>query len=1167
MKNEPIRNVLLYIFNTHHLKMKLTLTLFLFALIQMNASTSYGQNNRVSVAVSGVPLTQVFQLIEDQTDYHFFYNSNEIDVRGKMALSLVDEPLIDALQDLFRNSNISFQILGNQIVLKKQNKSEVTEEVSIAEVQKTVTGTITDKTGMPLAGVTVLIEGTNKGTVTNFDGEYSIVLEDDQNVLVFSSLGYKTIRFEVGDNSIVSLVMQEDLSQLDEVVLIGYGEQKREDVTGAVSSVKTEEVVQSAIGNIGFDRALGGLVQGVQVSQGSGRPGSPVRLNIRGITSPLSSNGTGLNQPLYVINGVPFNMDAVAGANPLLTLNPSDIESFEILKDAAATSIYGSRGANGVIIIETKRGKRGQKATVNFSTSTTLAKPINTVKVLNAAQYRGFYDQLVRNSVDAINNGQLDPFFVFDLQNVGNVELDYDTFMASYDGLREDYFGNADTDWNKLVYRNVAVTEQANFSINGGGNNSNYSLSLAAINQEGLTVKDKLKQYTLSTSLDADVNDYVKVGGSVNVSHVEAISGEDSGIGQYTVNTSIARARPDLPAYDEFGKLMGQPDYTYGFETLEPNPLMRLQNRNNNKTYNFIGNTYLEVEPLHKLKVKADVNAALFHNNHSIFQPKITQTDFIVFPNDSYLDESTATVSNVTTNLTANYDFGISDHHFNIMVGGAWDRTNYDTASQFFAGFPDDEILINASSAESVLGYTHDRLETGLNSLFSRLTYKYKNRYNATLNFRSDASSKFGPGNKRANFPSLSLGWNINNESFLAQSEKVNNLKLRASAGRVGSTNVGDYFYLQFFQTTASDIYNGASAIVPSDNFPNENIGWETTEEINLGLDFAFFNSRLRGSVDAYSRKTKDALAKSPLPLELGPRIYFSNLMDVSNKGVEVSIGGDIIKTEDFLWSANVNWAFNRNKLDKLKGTSIDPFLLDYFVEGQPVGTIKGYKVVKIFQDQAEVDALNDAAPNGVYDQFATGAGDYMYEDINGDGEITSEDRTIIGNVQPDYFGGISNTFKYKAFSLTALLQYSVGAEATWDPIAMGTFNAIGENKYSEYALNTWTPENPDARYARAVYFDPAGSGRMSDRYLFDTSYLRLKSLQLSYDFDSYLMDKLGMKSAKIMLTASNLITWTKWPGIDPETLSERGSITDQVSSEDPYPLSKSFSIGLQFQF
>lgn len=1167
MKKQRIENVLSYILNQSHLKMKITLFFLCFSLLQVNAFSSYSQNQKVTLKEKDVSLAQIFQQIEYQTELHFFYNSNELNLGEKVSLNTKNTEIIDVLAQLFRNKSMSYQIFGNQIVLKKLETKLVTSNTESKVQQRDIEGTVTDSKGMPLAGVTVVIEGTQKGAVTNFNGVYKIALAQENQVLVFSSLAYKTERIVVGDRKVIDVIMKDDFSQLDEVVLIGYGEQKRENVTGAVSTIKPDAIVQAATGSIGFDRALGGLVKGVQVSQGSGRPGSPVRLNIRGITSPLSSIG-GSNQPLYVIDGIPFNIDGLQGVNPLLTLNPADIETFDVLKDAAATSIYGSRGANGVILINTKKGKRNQAPSVNLSYTTTLAQPINTVKVLNAKQYRGFYDTLLSNSVNAINAEQLDVFFAFDLENIGNIDIDFDTYSASYDGLRDDYFGKANTDWNKEVFRSLAVTKQANVSLNGGSSKSNYAFGVSFIDQDGLTLKDGLKQYTLSSSLGTDINDYVKIGGSVNLSHTESNSGEDNLFGQYTINTSIARARPDLPARDENGKLLGQSDFTYGsFETLEPNPLMRLLNKTTSKTYNFIGNTYIEIEPLKHLKLKADVNAAVFHTDNSSFVHKITQTDFIYAPNDSFLDETTGLVSNITTNLTANYDLKLNYNYLNLMVGAAWDRTNFNSKNQFYSGFPDDDVLINGSSAETVLGYSSNRLETGLNSLFSRLTYNYKSLYNATVNFRTDTSSKFGPSNKRAYFPSVSLSWNAANESFLSENETINILRLRASAGSVGSTNVADFAYLQFFQTNSSNRYNGSSAVLPINTFPNTEIGWEETNEINLGLDFEFFNSRLRGGVDVYSRKTKGGLVNTPIPLELGASTYFSNFIDVTNKGVEVSLGGDIVKNDDFTWSTNINWSFNRNKLDKLHGANINPFQLDYFVEGEPVGTIKGYKVVKIFQTQDEVDALNDASPYGFYDSFATSPGDYMYEDINEDGEITSADRTIIGNIEPKFFGGISNTITYKNLRLSALFQYSVGAETIWQSISRSTFNALGENKYTEYGLNTWTPENPNARYARAVYFDPTDSGRTSDRYLFDTSYLRLKNVQLSYMFDGGIMDRLGIDNARLILTGTNLVTWTKWPGIDPETFSERNGIIDQVNNEDPYPLAKSFSLGVQIQF
>ncbi len=1165
MKKQRIKNVLSCILNQSHLKMKFSLLFLFVTLLQVNASNGYGQNQKVTLNEDAVSMTQIFQQIEDQTDLHFFYNNKDLDVSQKVSVNANKLQVMELLSQLFQNKGMTYQILGNQIVLKKAGVAlEPTANFQIKQ-QRQVTGIISDAMGLPMPGVTVVVEGTQKGAVSNFGGEYIIKLEAENQVLVFSSLGYETQRIVIGAKSIIDVVMKEDFSQLDEVVLIGYGEQKREDVTGAVSSLKPENIVQAATGGVGFDRALGGLVKGVQVSQGSGRPGSPVRLNIRGVTSPFSSSG--LNQPLYVIDGIPFNIDGAGASNALLTLNPADIESFDILKDAAATSIYGSRGANGVIIITTKKGKRNQAASINLSYATTLAQPINTVDVLDANQYRNFYDMMIGNSVDAMNAGQLDPFFAFDLDNIGNVELDFDTFMVNYGGLRDEYFGKANTNWNREVFRSLAVTKQANVSVAGGSEKTNYALSLGFIDQDGLTVRDGLKQYTLGMSLDSDVAKRIKVGGSINIGHMESNSGEDDLFGQYTINTSVARARPDLPVYDAKGQLLAQSDYAYGFETFEPSPLLRLQNKTNNKNHNFIGNSYIEIEPVKHLKVKADINAAVFYTNNSSFIPKRTQTYFGA-PNESFLSESNTMVSNITSNLQANYNLTLSSkHHFNFMVGAAWDRTNLERKSQFFAGFPDDDILINGSSAESVQAYSSNRVENGMNSLFSRVTYRYRNLYNATLNYRTDISSKFGPGNQRANFPSLSVSWNIANEEFLAKNEMVNVLKLRASAGRVGSTNISDFAYLQFLKSDSNDRYQGNSGLIFSNNFPNKNVGWEETEEINLGLDFEFFNSRLRGGVDVYSRKTKGGLVPTPIPYELGSTLYYANFVDVSNRGVEVSLGGDIIKTEDFLWSTNVNFSINRNKLDKLNGANINPYQLDYFVEGQPVGTIKGYKVSKIFQSQDEVDALNDASPTGVYDKLSTGAGDYMYADTNGDGRITSDDREIIGNIEPDYFGGISNTFSYKSFSLSALLQYSVGAESLWDAIPFGTFNQLGENKYSEYALNTWTRETPNARYARALYFDPSESGRTSDRYLYDTSYLRLKSLQLSYNFNPQLMKKLGVSNAKLMLTGTNLITWTKWPGMDPETFSERGGIIDQVKNEDPYPLSKSFSVGVQVQF
>lgn len=1169
MNRKRIKSELLVAFKKH-LKMKITLLFFLACLLNVNAGISLAQDQKVSVTVENGSLNEVFEQIEGQTSFRFFYNSTEVDSQAEVNAVYEDTKLSKVLTAVLESQDLSFSVFNKQIILRKNALPIKTSTLPELMQTDTIRGLVTTQQGVPLSGVSVIIEGTDRGTVTNFDGEYTLPLKEDDEVIKFVFLGFKPQIVNIEGQTTIDVVMTEDLAQLSEVVLIGYGEQRREDVSGAVSSVDTENLIQNSVGNVGFERGLGGMVKGVQVSQNSGRPGSGIRLNIRGVTSPLSSvpgGGGGLNQPLYVIDGVPFNTEGVSGVNPLLTIDPDNIESFDILKDAAATSIYGSRGANGVVLIETKKGKKNEAPVATVSYTTSLAKPINTVDVLNAAQYKDYNALMIQNSVAAINAGNLDSFFGFDLMNIADIDFDPVTGEMEYLGLNNNYFGDADTDWNDVIFRDVAVTQKASFGYRGGSAKTNYSFNLSHINQEGVVVRDKFDQYNIGISLNTDLSKKINVGGTVNLSHSKAKSGEEDILGQYNVNTAVVRARPDLPVYDENGLLFGQEDYSNGFQTFEPNPLMRLQNEKVNKSYNFIGNTFIEIEPIKNLKVKADVNAAVFYADNHTFLPKISQTDMVLFPSTSLLSESTSLTSNVVTNLTANYNFRFGNHNFNALAGFAWDRTKTNTNSYFYSGFPDDEILTNPTSAEEMLSYTGGAFETGLNSFFGRLTYNFEGKYNATLNFRTDKSSKFGPNNRRAYFPSLSAGWNIAKEDFLADNDKVNNLKLRVGLGEVGSTNVADFAYLQFFNTSASDIYNGSTAVLPSDVFPNEDIGWETTKEINVGLDADFFDSRLRASIDVYNRKTDGALTATPIPLELGPSTYFANLIDVSNKGVEVSVGGDIIRTEDFTWDANVNWSVNRNKLDKLRGANINQYQLDYFVEGEPVGTIKGYKVKGIIQTQEEIDELNTNSPTGVYDKGSTGIGDYLYEDLDGDGRITSEDRTVIGDVEPDFFGGFSTSFSYKNFGLSAFFQYSVGAETIWDGIPFGVTNTLGTNKYSEYGLDTWTPDNTDARYAKAVYFDPSGNSRISDRYLYDSSYLRFKSLQVSYTWNSAFVRDMGINHARFTLSGNNLATWTKWPGLDPETFSERGNIISQTSNEDPYPLSKSFSIGVQVQF
>lgn len=768
--------------------------------------------------------------------------------------------------------------------------------------------------------------------------------------------------------------------------------------------------------------------------------------------------------------------------------------------------------------------------------------------------------------MEGLNNGRVPFYFDYDLMNMGQIDIDWNTFEYTYNGLLPEAFGDADVNWNKEVYKQMALSQQANFSYFGGNENTNYSFSLGAMDQEGMTPNEGFKQYNIRISMDTELSKSIKVGSSLNFGHTDSQYGDSSSLTFVGFNEAFINARPDFPVRDENGQLTSLPDYQYGFPTFEPNPLVKMQNKGRGLSYNFIGNSYIEITPIERLKLRSSFSTAIFNSSNSLFIPGKTMTDFGV-PNDSYLDESDGRSTNLTSSLTADYTFNWADHKFSLLAGTSWERSRMANKYHFYVGFPDDEILVNSGSSERISSYGNNRSESGINSLFSRLGYNYQNKYMATLSFRSDKSSKFGPGNRRGYFPSLSVSWNAAEESFLKESKSINSLKLRASIGKVGSVNITNFAFLQFFNSTSSDIYAGNKGVIASNTLPNKHIQWEDTQEINFGIDFAMLNSRLFGNVDVYRRITTGALAPTPIPLELGPSNYISNLMDISNKGIEVSLGGTVVKSSNFKWDINANWALNRNILEKLNGANINQYNLDYYIEGKPVGTIKGYQVEKIIQTQEEADALNAASPTGVYSAASLGPGDYLFNDLNGDGRITIDDRTIIGSIEPDYFGGFSQTLTYKNIELSTYFQYSIGAESVWNAPLMGSYNSLGLNKTTHYGLNTWTPENPDAHYAIALYSDPSQNGRLSDRYVFESSYLRLKNIQLRYQLSKDLLKKYGLQAVSFSLNASNLITWTRWPGLDPEIYSERGTITDRARNEDPYPLAKTISLGLQVQF
>lgn len=1131
-------------------------------------ASGFSQKQLVTLDLKQCDVHTLFQEIWKQTGLRFVYNEKDVTGLQKMDVKVTQQQVDEVLDNLFRHTpyRCSFEsdvIYITPRIAKPQEKQE----------KVTITGNVKDKNGNPLPGVTVFLGNTSIGTSTDIYGNYQLsILKGTAADITYSFIGMKKVvyHFPATVNLVHNVVLEEDHVELKDVVVIGYGTKSGRNLTSSVSSVKAEDLEKYANGATSFDNMIGGALKGVMVTQNTGDPGQAATINVRGITSPYGNMSTqSANEPLYVIDGVPFFIDK-SGLNPLLTISPSDIESIDVLKDAAATSIYGSRGANGVIIVNTKAGRRNQKMTISAGYTLSIGNPVKRYNPLNTKEFKEVQELLIRNSVDAYNQGD-DMVPIWDLMSIANLEM-ADDMTFQYNGLLDEVFGNANTNWVKETQNKNALTQQYNIAIRGGSETTNYSFSLTATNQEGLYIRDRLKRYGARLSVDSDISKRFRVGASLNYTFSKRNSGQNDIMG------SLSREwteRPDIPVYDEQGKLTTiDRSLMYGGPVSGPNPVASYMVNNDKKSYQFMGNSYLECKILENLKIRGDINVSVFQNDYSQFIPTIALEDFSQYPGmemptEAMLFEGQGNTANTSVNFRADYALEKNDHHLNAMIGYGWDRLFYTARSQSYTGFPDDKVLTNASSAYNQQPATSSKSNSGLNSVYARLSYSYADRYLAEVNFRSDASSKFGPGNQRGYFPSVSLGWRISSEEFMQNNSFTDDLKVRLSYGKTGSTNIEDFTYKQFFTRSTSNMWGSLPTIRLSSVLPNQDVKWEMTTEYNIGLDFSFFNRYLYGSIDAYWRKTDGALMPSPLPFESGMQTFTTNLTDMSNKGFELEIASDILRRNDWRWTAKFNIALNRNKIEKLNGANINPYMMNAFTEGYPAGISKGYIVEGIFQSQEEVNRKNEIAQAKGYEYYiseSTSPGDYIYRDVDGDGRITTADgKNVIASPEPDFFGGFINNVGYKNWNLSFVFQFSHGAEAELNSLSTSATGSPLQSIHRELFHNTWSPENKNAQYARLYYSYYNENTRKSDKYVFSTSYLRLKNITLSYTLPQNWLNKLNIQSAMIFVSASNIWTITNWPGLDPELT---GSYTTlKTSSDDPYPLSKNFSVGVKLQF
>ncbi|MFN8345389.1 MAG: TonB-dependent receptor [Spirosomataceae bacterium] len=1001
-----------------------------------------------------------------------------------------------------------------------------------------IKGSVSSKSGEPLIGATVLVVGTNTGTTVGVDGRFSLSTNVANPQLKVSFIGYESATVEVGNATDLKIVLTES-SVLDEVVVVGYGTVKKSDLTGAVSSLKAEQLNPGA--NVSVDQMMQGRAAGVQITQSSSEPGGGLSIRVRGSSSINASN-----EPLYVIDGFPIDNSANLSAgdattfstvntgtnntpkNPLNSLNPADIQSIEVLKDASATAIYGARGANGVILITTKKGT-GEKMSVNYSAYYGSQKIAKKMDILTAPQYMKYMNDI---SVDL---GQKAIFSDADMATIG-----------------------AGTDWQAQIYQTAPVMDH-NISLSGGTKKTSVFASLNYFNQEGIIKNTGINKYIGRINLESGITDKLKVGININASliqdrnTIDGVNTNENGGPLYAALLSD----PTEKIYDANGVLTVSPNNTIN------NPVSLIQGvSSKNETNRTLGNAYVSWEIIEGLSAKLNLGSDRQQSRRDIYNSTLTRRggpvkgagDISTFNRNSQLAEYT-----MTYNKSLN-----KNHVFTILGGITYQKFQTKLFAGSITGFPTDALGTDnfglGNTNNDFLRSSHE--ENTLLSYLGRVNYNLLDKFLFTASIRADGSSRFGENNKYGYFPSFAFGYKLTEEGFLPKA--FDELKFRASWGQTGNQEIANYASQLTFGSGPSAVFNNTvtTTVIPQ-RIANPDLKWETTTQFNVGLDGSIFNGRLSGTMDYFHKKTTDLLFNLPLPRASGYSSILSNVGSVENKGFELFLTSVNLHKKDFKWTTSLNFSAIKNKV-------LDLGRVDQIVtgdnqaiggntviikRGEALASYYGYVVDGIYKTAEEVKA--SAEPNAK-------PGYPKIKDLNGDGKITTADQTVIGTPFPKFTFGVQNSFSYKAFKLDVFFQGSKGANLLNINVIESIYPAnFRRNALTEIALDRWTTANPDTKWPSGINTNAYGGSKVNSMVMQDASYLRLKSVQLAYQVP--LKNAKFIKSLRLYTTGQNLYTWTNYLGFDPEANSYGGSnIRLDYSS---YPLAKMFLFGLNAGF
>jgi len=985
--------------------------------------------------------------------------------------------------------------------------------------QKIISGIVTGTDKDPLPGVTIIEKGTTNGTVSDSDGNYSITVSNENAVLVYSSIGMTPQEVRTTGKSLVNILLSEDAIALNEVVAIGYGTMKKRDLTGAITQVKNDVIFNKP--NANPAALLGGKAAGVQIVSNTGTPGGGVSVRIRGNTSFNAGN-----DPLYIIDGVP--------SGDITTINSNDIESIEVLKDASASAIYGARAANGVVILTTKRGKSG-KPVYEFNAYYGIQQVTKKIEYLNAEEQY----QMTLKGIESYNRNN-------PTNNIirPQTELDH---KAGYD-----------TNWQDEIFRTAPV-QNYDFSILKGGDDLKLAFGLNYFDQEGIVISTGYKRLSGRFNFDLNISKKARIGASVNVARETRDKVPDGIQDATSVVGNAMRKLPYEPIYE--------PDGSYALRE-RANPVA--QARESHIFDHFtkgLGNVYFEFDLIDNLTFRTMEAVDYRDTKYEFFKPSYIQGGTARpanFSNGEYitwLTENTLTYSNIFQKI----------HRLTALIGySVQESKDYTTGGAGQQGSSDVIPTLNASAQKT--NATSYKTSWGISSLFGRVNYSLMDRYLLTFNLRRDGSSRFGEDKRYAIFPAGSVGWRISEEPFFHNIPYINDLKVRGSIGRTGNQNISNYAARGIYSSGAN--YANSPGVY-SGNFPNNELTWETTDQYDVGIDFSLFNSRIMLAADVYLKKTTGLLFNVPVPSTTGYSNSLQNLGKIQNKGLEISINADVIKTNDFIWSSDFNISFNRNKVLELPNNAriittysqasfTDP---SYFIteEGQPMGLFYGLKwtgeVYPTNEDAlAHITEVTGKKPLG---------GNYKYEDISGsdgvpDKKITLDhDRQVIGNPHPKYTGGWNNSFRYRGFDLLVSMQFSYGNSIYNENRRMS--GRFAYNAYTKDFLDAWTTPGQITKVHKV--YPTTDDDQFSSVFIEDGSYLKVKDLTLGYTLPTQLTSRIKLSNLRVYVSTYNLLTFTKYKGFDPDVNSQSSNVLTSGCDSGTFPQMRSIIFGANIRF